>query len=60
LEFTENNINIINEQCRKTGGYCYIPPATLVAIKDKIKNKRFKSNEDFDSDAKRFIETGII
>jgi hypothetical protein len=59
-EFTENNIRILNEQCEKTGGYCYIPPTTLEKIKDKIENKRFKSNEKFALDMKKFVETGII
>ena len=59
-EFTDSNIRIIDEQCKKTGGYCYIPPATLDAIKDKVRNKRFKSNQDFAFDIKKFIKTGII
>lgn len=59
-EFTDSNIRIIDEQCKKTGGYCYIPPATLNAIKDKIKNKRFKSNQDFVFDMEKFIKTGTI
>jgi hypothetical protein len=59
-EFTENNIRILNEQCEKTGGYCYIPPTTLDEIKEKVKNKRFKSNKEFASDMKKFVETGII
>jgi len=59
-EFTDNNIRILNEQCEKTGGYCYIPPTTLTKISDKIKNKRFKSNKEFASDMKKFVETGII
>ena len=28
-EFTESNIEIIDEHCKKTGGYCYIPSETL-------------------------------
>lgn len=59
-ELTENNINIIDEQCKKTGGYCYIPPTALEKIKDKVENKRFKSNEEFAPDMKKFVKTGII
>lgn len=59
-EFTSNNIEIIDEQCKKTGGYCYVPPLILEKIKDKIKDKRFKSNKSFALDMKRFIEKGII
>jgi len=59
-EFTDTNINIIHEQCKETGGYCYIPPVTLKKIEDKVKNKRFKSNKEFILDVKRFIDKGII
>jgi len=59
-EFTDANIDIIDKQCRETDGYCYIPPATLEAITDKVTGKRFKSNEEFASDVKKFVETGII
>jgi hypothetical protein len=59
-EFTENNIEIIDKQCKKTNGYCYIPPATLRKIRDKIENKRFKSNKSFASDMQKFTKTGVI
>lgn len=59
-EFTSSNIDIIDEQCKKTGGYCYIPPSTLKIIKNKVKGKRFKSNTKFASDMKKFVRTGII
>lgn len=59
-EFTSSNIDIIDKQCKKTGGYCYIPPGVLKEIKDKVKNKRFKSNKEFASDVKNFIKTGVI
>ena len=59
-EFTTNNIEIIDKQCKKTGGYCYIPPDTLGKLGDKAKNKRLKSNKEFASDMKEFVRTGII
>jgi len=59
-EFTTSNIDIIDSQCKKTGGYCYIPPSTLKIIKNKVKGKRFKSNTKFASDMKKFVKTGII
>jgi len=59
-EFTDSNIKIIDEYCKKTQGYCYIPPQILEKIKDKIINKRFKSNTAFVSDIKKFIEKGTI
>lgn len=59
-EFTSSNIDIINNHCKKTGGYCYIPPETLKKLGDRIKNKRFKSNKKFASDMKNFIKKGTI
>jgi len=59
-EFTDNNIDIIDKHCKKTNGWCYIPPSTLERLGDRVKNKRFKPNKDFISDVKRFIEKGII
>lgn len=57
-EFTDNNIDIIDKNCKKTGGYCYIPPDVLEKIKLKVKGKRFKSNLEFSSDIGKFIKTG--
>jgi len=57
-EFTASNIEVIDEHCKKTGGYCYIPPETLKLIKHK--NSRFKSNIELALDMKRFIEKGFI
>jgi len=59
-EFTSNNIDIIDAQCKKTGGYCYIPPVTLKAIKNKVKGKRFKANKELASDMRKFVRTGTI
>ena len=59
-EFTDTNIKIIDEQCKKTGGYCYVPPALLEKIKNKTRSKKFKSNKEFISDMKKFVEKGFI
>lgn len=59
-EFTTTNIDIIDSQCKKTGGYCYVPPVLLEQLKDKVKNKRFKSNINLFSDIEKFIKTGSI
>jgi len=59
-EFTDTNVKIIDEQCRKTGGYCYVPPALLEKIKNKVRGKKFKSNKEFISDMKKFVKKGII
>lgn len=57
-EFTASNIEVIDSHCKKTDGYCYVPPETLKLIKHK--NSRFKSNIEFAEDMKKFVETGII
>lgn len=59
-EFTQENINIIDQHCEETGGYCYLPPDTLQIIKQKKHPRRFKSNENFAFDMKKFIKTGSI
>jgi hypothetical protein len=57
-EFTASNVEVIDNHCKKTGGYCYVPPQTLKLIKHK--NSRFKSNIEFAKDMKKFVETGSI
>ncbi len=57
-EFTASNIEIIDKHCKKTGGYCYVPPKTLKLI--KYKNTRFKSNTKFAKDMKKFVKKGFI
>ena len=57
-EFTASNIEVIDNHCKKTNGYCYIPPETLKLIEHK--NSRFKSNIELAKDMKKFVETGSI
>jgi hypothetical protein len=57
-EFTASNVEVIDNHCKKTSGYCYVPPQTLKSIKHK--NSRFKSNTEFAEDMKKFVETGSI
>ncbi len=57
-EFTSSNVEVIEKYCKKTNGYCYVPPQTLKAIKHL--NSRFKANTEFASDMKKFAEDGII
>lgn len=59
-EFTKETIKIIDKHCRKTGGYCYVPPEILKEILSKHNAKRFKSNEEFVADMKQFIKSGTI
>jgi len=57
-EFTQSNIQVIDEYCLKTGGYCYLPPVTL----EKIKNagSRFRSNVLFGNDMFYFVQNGTL
>lgn len=57
-EFTISNIKVIDNHCKKTNGYCYVPPQTLKVIKHKT--LRFKPNTEFAKDMKKFVETGSI
>lgn len=57
-EFTESNIEVIDEHCKRTGGYCYIPSETLKLIKNKT--KRFKANTELALDMKKFVTNGSI
>lgn len=59
-EFTDSNIEIISDHCEETGGYCYIPPVLMEELDDRVSGKRFKSNNDFSADMKKFTETGVI
>ncbi|MFQ5891198.1 MAG: hypothetical protein ACE5HW_00200 [Candidatus Methanofastidiosia archaeon] len=57
-EFTESNVDTIDKLCRKSNGYCYIPPLTLGKL--TYKGKRIRSNSQFGKDMKCFIEEGVI
>lgn len=57
-EFTAENIKVIDESCQKTGGYCYIPPATLAQITHNT--QRFRPNTQFAADMVYFVKTGTL
>lgn len=57
-EFTESNVKIIDEHCKQTGGYCYVPPETLSTMKHK--GERFKSNTEIGKDMLEFMKEGSI
>ena len=59
-EFTKDTVKIIDKHCRKTGGYCYVPPEILKEILSKHKAKRLKSNDEFVNDMNRFVKSGAI
>jgi hypothetical protein len=55
-EFTESNVEVFENLCIKTGGYCYVPPKILEVI--PYKTKRFKPNNQFGEDMAVFAKTG--
>ncbi|MEM3390482.1 MAG: hypothetical protein QW491_13925 [Thermoproteota archaeon] len=57
-EFTESNIQVIENLCLKTGGYCYLPPDTLKMI--PYRTIRFKPNTCFGQDMAFFVRTGRL
>ena len=57
-EFTKSNVEVIENHCKETEGYCYVPPETLKLIKHK--STRFRSNTEFAKDINKFVKTGSI
>lgn len=57
-EFTKGNVKIIDELCKKTSGYCYLPPKTLSQI--EFLTERFKSNLLFGEDMLFFTTHGYL
>jgi len=59
-EFTKETVKIIDKHCRKSGGYCYVPPGILKDVLSKYNAKRFKSNDEFVGDMSQFVKSGTI
>jgi len=57
-EFTKSNVQIIDEYCTRTGGYCYVPPETMEKM--RIVGSRFRSNILFGRDMLHFVENGVL
>ena len=57
-EFTESNVDIIDKQCNKTSGFCYLPPDTLKNM--VYKGKCFRSNTRFAKDMLYFVKNGKL
>jgi hypothetical protein len=57
-EFTEANVEVIDDLCEKTNGYCYLPPSTLEMMPHK--GRRFRPNTVFGNDMVSFSRTGRI
>jgi hypothetical protein len=57
-EFSESNSKVLEDLCRKTSGYCYLPPSTLKDI--SYKSNRFKPNTELGRDTAFFVENGRL
>jgi len=57
-EFTRANVEVIDDLCQRTNGYCYLPPSTLKMM--PYKGKRFRPNTIFGHDMASFSSTGRI
>lgn len=55
-EFTRSNVEVIDELCGKTDGFCYMPPTTLSKV--SYKGTRLKPNTLFADDMLDFVQTG--
>ena len=57
-EFTDDTVKIIDKLCKKSGGFCYIPPTTLKKI--STKSKFIRPNTLFGKDMAKFVKGGKI
>lgn len=57
-EYSASKVKELDEQCLKTSGYCYLPPATLDGIKHP--HARFRPNTQFGKDMATYSLTGKI
>lgn len=57
-EFTSSNVEVLDNLCRKTGGYCYLPPYTLEKLEHR--GERFRPNTDFGRDMAEFVKNGRL
>lgn len=57
-EFTDSNVQVINDHCTRVGGYCYVPPETLRQIRHA--GSRFRSNALFGQDMSHFVQNGEL
>jgi hypothetical protein len=57
-EFTDETVGILEKQCLKTNGYCYIPPNILRQI--KYNTSRFRPNTQFGRDMAYFSKNGVF
>lgn len=57
-ELTQSNVKVIDDFCKTTGGFCYVPPRTLAGM--KYKGIRFRPNTQFGEDMLHFVKNGTL
>ncbi len=57
-EFGRSHVEMIDDLCIKTGGFCYIPPSTLSKL--SYKGTRLRPNTVFANDMLNFVKTGKL
>ncbi len=57
-EFTQSNVTVLEELCRKTGGYCYVPPSLIEEM--EYRGERFRPNTLFGKDMAEFVKSGKL
>jgi len=57
-EFTRTNVEVIDDLCQRTNGYCYLPPQTFEMM--PYKGRHFRLNTVFGRDMASFSSTGRI
>lgn len=57
-EFTKANVEVIDDLCQRTNGYCYLPPSTFEIM--PYKGRRFRPNTFFGRDMMSFSSMGKI
>ncbi len=57
-QFTQKTVTLIDERCKTTGGFCYLPPDTLQQI--RYTTERFRSNARFAEDMANFVKIGVL
>jgi hypothetical protein len=55
-EFSRGNVEVIDNLCQQTNGYCYVPPSTLAEM--SYRGTRFRPNTQFGKDMLFFVQNG--
>ncbi len=57
-EFTQSNVQVLDDLCKKTLGYCYVPPLLLGEL--EYVGERFRPNTQFGADMLEFVRAGRL